>query len=132
MTALALKRQRDEELRMSDLTAKNITKVTRYRKNGEEELDQLVNEFSATGLGNAHEGAEVAEKRKVYPDHEKGGFTPKNQWRYSRSKEEKAKRAEMGDRWKERKKSQRKGEGVEEEEGEHEPEKSWHGGMWRR
>jgi len=42
MTAKALVRQREEGLSMHELTAVNIRKVTRYRENGETELEHEV------------------------------------------------------------------------------------------
>ncbi|KAF2100919.1 ribosomal protein L17 [Rhizodiscina lignyota] len=125
-TALAIMRQRDEELPMTDLTAQNISKVTRYRKDGDQQLENLIDEFTDLGLGEADEEREEPQKRKVYPD-QKTGFTPKNAWRQYTDPEERRKKAE--------KKRRARLEQEESEEPNPDSEsrrKGWHGGMWRR
>jgi len=49
MTARAILRQRRENLLIHELTAKNIDKVTRYRTEGEEELEEMVRKFEDLG-----------------------------------------------------------------------------------
>lgn len=78
MTARTLARQRLEDLRETDITRKNVEKVTRYRENGVIELERLAGFFEGV-MGNADgEGTEngksgegnvrVRPKRNVYPD----------------------------------------------------------------
>lgn len=47
MTAKALVRQREEGLNMHELTATNIRKVTRFRRNGEQDLETEVHRLEA-------------------------------------------------------------------------------------
>lgn len=46
MTARTLARLQKEDKEINDLTAKNIDKVTRFRKNGEAALEELVKKMS--------------------------------------------------------------------------------------
>lgn len=62
MTAKALLRQEDEGLRMHELTAVNMRKVTRYREGGEEELEKEVQRLKAERDRVAEEEKEQFEK----------------------------------------------------------------------
>lgn len=64
MTAKALVRQRSEALPMHELTAVNIRKVTRFRENGEDELEAEVARL---------EDAKKREERTERDQHEKDG-----------------------------------------------------------
>lgn len=66
MTARTLAQLRVEGKEVNDMTAGNIAKVTRYRENGEHDLEEMVRKFrnlSAEG----DEGVKVVTKKKVYP-----------------------------------------------------------------
>ena len=60
MTAKALVKQREQGLRMHELTAVNVRKVTRFREGGEDALEQEVMRLEA-------------EKRRVLLDEEEKG-----------------------------------------------------------
>ena len=50
MTAAAIARDRNTRHEHSDLTLKNVEKVTRFRKNGARELEDLVSKVRGLGL----------------------------------------------------------------------------------
>ena len=59
MTAKTLVRERQTETGVRDITARNVAKVVRYRKDGEEELESLVRKMGKVGLsGGRREGWE--------------------------------------------------------------------------
>jgi large subunit ribosomal protein L17 len=58
MTAAALARQRETDEGVRDLTLRNVKKVTRYRKGGEEELEQMVESLRKVGFGKEKEDDE--------------------------------------------------------------------------
>ncbi|KAH8821053.1 ribosomal protein L17 [Xylogone sp. PMI_703] len=51
VTARTLARQREQGLEMNDLTRKNIEKVTRFRRDGKEELESMVERLSKVKVG---------------------------------------------------------------------------------
>lgn len=51
MTARTLAKIQAEEREVNDLTARNIDKVTRYRKDGEEALEQMVQKIRHLEVG---------------------------------------------------------------------------------
>lgn len=51
MTARTVARIQEEGGEVNDLTARNIDKVTRYRKNGEDELESMVAKIKALEFG---------------------------------------------------------------------------------
>ena len=51
---------------INDMTAANIQKVTRYRPNGEEELERMVESFEKLAADGDH-GEEEVKKKRVYP-----------------------------------------------------------------
>jgi large subunit ribosomal protein L17 len=63
LTARTLAFKRKNDMRMNDITAKNIRKVTAFRENGVEELRELVAKFENM---RPYEGP--IEKIPVYPD----------------------------------------------------------------
>ena len=70
MTARAIAAQQDTEKGITDLTAKNIVKVTRHRKNGEQELKELANRMKSMELNQELRQSPI-QKRQVYPRREK-------------------------------------------------------------
>ncbi|KAI9835526.1 MAG: hypothetical protein M1819_001977 [Sarea resinae] len=60
MTAATLARQRGDERGVTELTSNNVKKVTRYRKDGEKELEELIRTFQKMDVV---EGEAVKEKR---------------------------------------------------------------------
>lgn len=91
MTARSLARHRREDQPITDLTAMNVQKVTRYRANGDQELENLVDHFEDLDLDREETGEEVKLKTKemVYPD--KHGLTPKNKWKNKEARKERKK-----------------------------------------
>jgi large subunit ribosomal protein L17 len=66
MTARTIAKVRANSHDINDMTAANIAKVTRYRKDAENELEGMVEQFArleAEGDG----GVEVVKKKRVYP-----------------------------------------------------------------
>ena len=51
MTAKTLARERETEEGVRDITARNVAKVVRYRKDGEEELESLVRKMGRVERG---------------------------------------------------------------------------------
>lgn len=62
MTARALLRQQTENLPMNEITATNVRKVTRFRKNGVEELAREVGQLKVTNLKRELQEKELFEK----------------------------------------------------------------------
>ena len=62
MTARALLRQQTENLPMNELTATNVRKVTRFRKNGVEELAREVGQLKSTNMKREVQEKELFEK----------------------------------------------------------------------
>lgn len=66
MTAKTLARQKElagsKEAKINELTQKNINKVTRYRKNGQEDLEDMVSKLRGLEVLERGEGGAV-EKR---------------------------------------------------------------------
>lgn len=56
--------------RLNDMTAHNVRKVTRFRKDGEKDLEQMVGKFERL-LEEGDEGVEVIKKKRVYPDQQR-------------------------------------------------------------
>lgn len=52
---------------LNDMTAHNVRKVTRFRREGARDLETMVEQFS-TLLEKGDEGVEEVKKRRVYPD----------------------------------------------------------------
>lgn len=62
MTAKTLARERLTEEGVRDITARNVAKVVRYRKDGEEELESLVRKMGKVNLrGEGREGWDMVE-----------------------------------------------------------------------
>jgi large subunit ribosomal protein L17 len=51
MTARTIARQRGEGEDINEMTQRNVEKVTRYRPNGEEELEQMVERLNDLKVG---------------------------------------------------------------------------------
>ncbi|KAL1302140.1 hypothetical protein AAFC00_002574 [Neodothiora populina] len=66
MTARTIAKVRADGKDINDMTAGNIAKVTRFRKDGEVELERMVGRFSRLNAS-GDEGVEQVKKRKVYP-----------------------------------------------------------------
>ncbi|KAF2721459.1 ribosomal protein L17 [Polychaeton citri CBS 116435] len=66
MTARTIAHVRDRGHEVNDMTARNIQKVTRFRKNADDDLETMVGQFRRlTAAGD--EGVTEIEKKKVYP-----------------------------------------------------------------
>ena len=120
---------------ITDLTATNIAKVTRYREDGEEQLEALVDYFMEKDWRQPDEKRPEPEKKKVYPD-EKWGFTPKNMFRKYLDKDERQKKADKDRRAAEERRAKLKDVPEDLEDSADELRKQgllrWRGGMWRR
>lgn len=55
-----------EEKKINEITAKNVQKVTRYRKDGMEELRSLVEKMRVTN--EEYDDGDLPAKRRVYPE----------------------------------------------------------------
>lgn len=66
MTARTIARARSRGQEINDMTAANIAKVTRYRENAEQELEEMVAKFEDLEAAGDH-GLEEIKKKKVYP-----------------------------------------------------------------
>ena len=51
MTARTVARRRGEGVEINEMTARNIEKVTRYRPNGEKELESMVEKLNKLEVG---------------------------------------------------------------------------------
>ena len=69
LTAKTIARTRAKSNELNDMTLANIQKVTRFRKNGDEELEEMVQRFERLAE-DGDEGVETVEKKKVYPKQE--------------------------------------------------------------
>ena len=67
MTARTIARLRGKGHEVNDITAENIRKVTRYRENGEEALEEMVQQFEKLAA-EGDEGVTRVEQKKVYPE----------------------------------------------------------------
>ncbi|KAF2490950.1 ribosomal protein L17 [Lophium mytilinum] len=70
MTARTLANVRRNKHTINEITQTNIDKVTRYRKNGEEELEELTEKMEELLHEEESEGPPKVIKRKVYPKEE--------------------------------------------------------------
>jgi hypothetical protein len=59
--------EENREFEITDMTAHNIMKVTRFRKNGDEDLHEMVKKFKDLH-DKGDEGVEEIKKRRVYPE----------------------------------------------------------------
>jgi large subunit ribosomal protein L17 len=67
LTARTIAKIEGEGRRINDMTRANIQKVTRYRQNGEQALETMVEKFKA--LETAGDlGVDEVKKKRVYPD----------------------------------------------------------------
>ncbi|RFU29885.1 hypothetical protein B7463_g6417, partial [Scytalidium lignicola] len=55
MTARTLARQREQGLEINDVTQKNVEKVTRFRKDGKEELEGMIEQLGRVEVGDRKE-----------------------------------------------------------------------------
>lgn len=60
MTAAAVARDRMLGKESSELTARNVEKVTRFRKDGKEAFEDMVSRIEKLGLGGGKEKGETA------------------------------------------------------------------------
>ena len=67
LTAKTIAKVREREQGINDMTLANIQKVTRYRTNGEQELEEMVGKFESLARDGDH-GIDEVKKKKVYPD----------------------------------------------------------------
>ena len=65
LTAKTIANVREKNQELNDMTRANIGKVTRYRADGEEELEQMVQRFEALAAEGDH-GVEEVKKKRVY------------------------------------------------------------------
>lgn len=68
MTARTLMKLREEEKSLNEITSLNVHKVTRFRKGGEEELENEVRRLERLKLRAQKEGAEKEEKEEGEQD----------------------------------------------------------------
>lgn len=62
MTARTVARRRGEGMEINEMTARNIEKVTRYRPNGEKELEKMVEKLNKLEVGE-RDNSNTDEKR---------------------------------------------------------------------
>lgn len=70
MTARTIAKLRNDGKDINDMTAGNIAKVTRFRKDGESDLEAMVARFetlNASGDTGVGEDSSKLKKKKVYP-----------------------------------------------------------------
>ena len=67
MTARTIARLREKGHELNDITAGNIRKVTRFREDGEDALEDMVQKFEKLSA-EGDEGVTKVEKKKVYPE----------------------------------------------------------------
>lgn len=67
LTAKTIANVREKEQAINDMTLANIQKVTRYRRNGEQELEDMIEKFESLAR-DGDSGVEEVKKKKVYPD----------------------------------------------------------------
>ena len=56
-----------EDFKINDMTAHNVMKVTRYRKNGDDDLETMVQQFERLSAA-GDTGVDEVKKKRVYPD----------------------------------------------------------------
>ena len=66
LTAKTIANLREKGHEINDMTAANIQKVTRYRLNADQELEDMVQKFE-TLAADGDTGVEEVEKKRVYP-----------------------------------------------------------------
>jgi hypothetical protein len=66
MTAKTIANVREKGNQINDMTAANIQKVTRYRPDGERDLEEMVSKFE-TLAAEGDRGVEEVKKKRVYP-----------------------------------------------------------------
>ena len=66
MTAKTIANVREKGNQINDMTAANIQKVTRYRPDGEQDLEEMVRKFETLAM-EGDRGVEEVKKKKVYP-----------------------------------------------------------------
>lgn len=69
MTARTIAKLRGDGKEINDLTAGNIVKVTRYRKGGEDALQDMVSRFERLSA-EGDEGVLEVKKKTVYPEND--------------------------------------------------------------
>ena len=67
ITAKAMLKERDSDTGLRDYTLRNIRKVTRYRANGEQELEDMADRLARMEISEERRQKGIL-KRKVYPD----------------------------------------------------------------
>ncbi|KAI6790969.1 hypothetical protein KC363_g8654 [Hortaea werneckii] len=67
ITAKTIAAAREKGHQINDMTAANIAKVTKFRKNADTELEDMVEKFERLAA-EGDEGVEEVKKKKVYPD----------------------------------------------------------------
>ncbi|KAK4549679.1 hypothetical protein LTR36_004980 [Oleoguttula mirabilis] len=70
LTAKTIAAVRAKNHEINDMTAANIAKVTRYRRNPDEELEAMVQKFERLAAA-GDEGVEEVRKKRVYPENER-------------------------------------------------------------
>lgn len=65
MTARTIATTKKEGRPISDMTARNIEKVTKYRQNGEQELRQMVKEMSKLGIRDRDDSVTIRRPRDL-------------------------------------------------------------------
>lgn len=73
MTAKSIahfRNKQGEDSKLNDMTAWNVRKVTRFRPEGDKDLDEMVEKFEDL-LEAGDEGVEEVKKKRVYPDLER-------------------------------------------------------------
>jgi len=67
MTARTIAKVRADGKDINDMTAGNISKVTRYRENGKEELEEMIQRFERL-KAEGDEGGDSIAKKIIYPE----------------------------------------------------------------
>ncbi|RMY82432.1 hypothetical protein D0864_08061, partial [Hortaea werneckii] len=67
ITAKTIAAAREKGHQINDMTAANIAKVTKFRKNADTELEDMVEKFERLAA-EGDEGVEEVKKKKVYPE----------------------------------------------------------------
>lgn len=68
MTARTLAHLQREGKDVNDITAMNIKKVTRFRKDGEKKLEELVGQLKEVLISEEKDGVSEIKKKEVYPN----------------------------------------------------------------
>ena len=66
LTAKTIANIREKGHEINDMTAANIQKVTRYRPNADQDLEDMVSKFEGLAVERDH-GVEEVKKKRVYP-----------------------------------------------------------------